>query len=100
MKQILRAIPISLCISFMASSHVLAQKTYAIGLGGGTAIPVGKLKDAQKAGYNGIAMLAMRGQNRSTPIAFGPFLAAAGWLMLMFGQELVMGYLGLFALRP
>jgi leader peptidase (prepilin peptidase)/N-methyltransferase len=48
----------------------------------------------------GIAMLAMRGQNRSTPIAFGPFLAAAGWLMLMFGQELVMGYLGLFALRP
>jgi leader peptidase (prepilin peptidase)/N-methyltransferase len=48
----------------------------------------------------GIAMLAMRGQNRSTPIAFGPFLAAAGWLMLMFGQELVMGYLGLFAPHP
>jgi len=48
----------------------------------------------------GIAMLAMRGQSRSTPIAFGPFLAAAGWLMLMFGQELVMGYLGLFAPRP
>jgi leader peptidase (prepilin peptidase)/N-methyltransferase len=47
----------------------------------------------------GVAMLAMRGQNRSTPIAFGPFLAAAGWLMLMFGQELVMGYLGLFAPR-
>jgi hypothetical protein len=59
MKQILRAIPISLCLSFMASSHVLAQKTYAIGLGGGTAIPVGKLNDAQKAGYNGMAMLAM-----------------------------------------
>jgi leader peptidase (prepilin peptidase)/N-methyltransferase len=48
----------------------------------------------------GIAMLAMRGQNRSTPIAFGPFLAAAGWLMLMFGQELVTGYLGLFAPHP
>ena len=45
----------------------------------------------------GIALLAARGQNRSTPIAFGPFLAAAGWLMLMFGQELVTGYLGLFA---
>ena len=25
-----------------------------------------------------------------------PFLAAAGWLMLMFGHELVTGYLGLF----
>jgi leader peptidase (prepilin peptidase)/N-methyltransferase len=44
----------------------------------------------------GIALLAARGQKRSTPIAFGPFLAAAGWLMLMFGQELVTGYLGLF----
>ncbi len=44
----------------------------------------------------GIALLAFRGQNRSTPIAFGPFLAAAGWLMLMFGRELVTGYLGLF----
>ena len=47
----------------------------------------------------GIALLAARGQNRSTPIAFGPFLAAAGWLMLMFGRELVTGYLGLFAAR-
>jgi leader peptidase (prepilin peptidase)/N-methyltransferase len=47
----------------------------------------------------GIALLAARGQNRSTPIAFGPFLAAAGWLMLMFGRELVTGYLGLFASR-
>ena len=45
----------------------------------------------------GIALLAARGQNRSTPIAFGPFLAAAGWLMLMFGHELVTSYLGLFA---
>jgi len=45
----------------------------------------------------GIALLAARRQNRSTPIAFGPFLAAAGWLMLMFGHELVTGYLGLFA---
>jgi leader peptidase (prepilin peptidase)/N-methyltransferase len=48
----------------------------------------------------GIAILAMRGQARSTPIAFGPFLAAAGWLILLFGQELVSGYLGLFSPRP
>jgi leader peptidase (prepilin peptidase) / N-methyltransferase len=48
----------------------------------------------------GIAMLSLRGQSRATPIAFGPFLAAAGWLMLMFGQQLVAGYLGLFAARP
>jgi leader peptidase (prepilin peptidase)/N-methyltransferase len=48
----------------------------------------------------GVALLALRRQNSSTPIAFGPFLAAAGWLMLMFGQELVTGYLGLFSPRP
>ncbi|HEY6927773.1 MAG TPA: A24 family peptidase [Steroidobacteraceae bacterium] len=48
----------------------------------------------------GIAIILVRGQSRSTPIAFGPFLAAAGWLMLMFGQELVSGYLGLFSSRP
>jgi leader peptidase (prepilin peptidase)/N-methyltransferase len=46
---------------------------------------------------SGIVLLSLRGQNRSTPIAFGPFLAAAGWLMFMFGHELVTGYLGLFA---
>lgn len=59
MKHILRAISISLCLTFIASSRAVAQKTYAIGLGGGAAIPVGKLNDAQKAGYNGVATLAM-----------------------------------------
>jgi leader peptidase (prepilin peptidase) / N-methyltransferase len=48
----------------------------------------------------GIFMITIRGQNRSTPIPFGPFLAAGGWLMLMFGQRLVGGYLGLFAAHP
>src|ERR1700716_2937375 len=44
----------------------------------------------------GFAMLSLRGQSRATPIAFGPFLAAAGWLMLMFGPQLIEGYLGWF----
>jgi len=46
----------------------------------------------------GIIMLSTQKQSRATPIAFGPFLAAAGWLMLMFGQELVERYLGFFNL--
>jgi len=45
----------------------------------------------------GIVLIVVRGRSRTAPIAFGPFLAAAGWLMLMFGQQLVSGYLGLFA---
>ncbi len=48
----------------------------------------------------GIGLLAFKGRDRSTPIPFGPFLAAAGWLMAMFGPELVNGYLGMFAPRP
>ena len=48
----------------------------------------------------GIALLAFRGHPRATPIAFGPFLAAAGWVMLMCGRGLVAGYLDLFALHP
>jgi leader peptidase (prepilin peptidase)/N-methyltransferase len=48
----------------------------------------------------GLALLTARGQHRSTPIAFGPFLAAAGWLILMFGQRLVGTWLGAFAHPP
>lgn len=48
----------------------------------------------------GLITLKSRGQSTATPIAFGPFLAAAGWLMLMFGQQLVTGYLGMFTPRP
>jgi leader peptidase (prepilin peptidase)/N-methyltransferase len=48
----------------------------------------------------GIALLALHGRSRSTPIAFGPFLAAAGWLVMMFGPEIVTRYLGLFAAGP
>jgi leader peptidase (prepilin peptidase)/N-methyltransferase len=47
----------------------------------------------------GISLIAIQGRDRATPIAFGPFLAAAGWLVLMFGHELVITYLGMFAPR-
>ena len=33
--------------------------------------------------------LAIRGRDRATPIPFGPFLAAAGWLQLVFGREIL-----------
>ena len=47
----------------------------------------------------GIAILVIRGRGRGTPIAFGPFLAAAGWIMLLCGPSLVEGYLGLYGLH-
>lgn len=47
----------------------------------------------------GAALILFRGRSRATPIPFGPFLAAAGWIMLMWGPALVSAYLGLYA-RP
>ncbi|MBX5460032.1 MAG: prepilin peptidase [Steroidobacteraceae bacterium] len=44
----------------------------------------------------GIIILSRKKQGHETPIWFGPFLAAAGWIMLMFGNELVHGYLSLY----
>jgi Type II secretory pathway, prepilin signal peptidase PulO and related peptidases len=54
------------------------------------------LVSAAVGAVTGIVVLAITGRDRATPIPFGPFLAAAGWLMLLFGPELVSGYLGLF----
>ena len=48
----------------------------------------------------GVLLITIRRQNRSTPIPFGPFLAAAGWLMMMFGPGVVGRYLGLFTPHP
>ncbi len=44
----------------------------------------------------GMLMLGRRGQNRATPIAFGPFLAASGWLVMMWGRPAVAAYLHLY----
>jgi hypothetical protein len=59
MKQFFRAIPIALVFSLLFSCPVQAQKTYALAVGGGAAIPVGKLSKAQSTGYNGIVALAI-----------------------------------------
>ena len=46
----------------------------------------------------GGASLAWRGKDRSTPIPFGPFIAAAGWAWFVFGDRLDVIYAGLFGL--
>ena len=37
----------------------------------------------------GIALIALRGHGREVPIPFGPYLAAAGWLVMMWAPVLV-----------
>ena len=59
MKQFLFVVLIFLSLLIGLSSPARGQKTYALGFGGGAAIPVGKLSDSQKTGYNAIAVLAI-----------------------------------------
>ena len=44
----------------------------------------------------GIALMVLRGREAAHPLPFGPFLAAAGWLAMMWGREWVSTYLGLY----
>ncbi len=46
----------------------------------------------------GIALLASRKSERGQPIPFGPFLAMAGWVALLFGDDLLQKYLVLSGL--
>jgi leader peptidase (prepilin peptidase)/N-methyltransferase len=48
----------------------------------------------------GVILLAIQGRDRATPVAFGPYLATSGWLMLMFGHDIVARYFAFFTVRP
>jgi len=44
----------------------------------------------------GITSIVLGQRGKGVPMAFGPYLAAAGWLMLMLGPQLVGRYLALY----
>jgi leader peptidase (prepilin peptidase)/N-methyltransferase len=46
----------------------------------------------------GIVLIVARGRDRNIPIPFGPYLAAAGWIALMWGPQIVGGYLSMSGL--
>jgi leader peptidase (prepilin peptidase)/N-methyltransferase len=46
----------------------------------------------------GIAMILLRKTERGTQIPFGPYLAAAGWMTLLWGDPLMRFYFSLFGL--
>ena len=47
----------------------------------------------------GIVIMIRQRRGKDTPMAFGPFLAIAGWLAMIWGNDVVDRYLGLFAPR-
>ena len=46
----------------------------------------------------GSIWLAMKGRDKATPLPFGPYLAIAGWIVFMWGDELIGRYMRLTGL--
>lgn len=65
-------------------------------LGPWPALPMIILLSAVVGAIAGIAMIVVRGRDRQLPIPFGPYLAAAGWITMLYGETIWVSYLGTF----
>jgi leader peptidase (prepilin peptidase)/N-methyltransferase len=63
-------------------------------------LPLVILLSAASGAVLGIAMIALRGRDRAAPMPFGPYLAAAGWLAMLYGNGLMDAYLRLSGIGP
>jgi leader peptidase (prepilin peptidase)/N-methyltransferase len=41
----------------------------------------------------GVGLIVLRGRDRNIPIPYGPYLAIAGWIAMLWGSDLIQGYL-------
>jgi leader peptidase (prepilin peptidase)/N-methyltransferase len=48
----------------------------------------------------GLAMILFAGRDKQVPMPFGPFLCIAGWIAMLWGKDIVSGYLHLFQVAP
>jgi leader peptidase (prepilin peptidase)/N-methyltransferase len=55
-------------------------------------LPLVILLSAAVGSVVGIGLIAFGGRSRQATIPFGPYLAAAGWIALLWGQELIAWY--------
>jgi leader peptidase (prepilin peptidase) / N-methyltransferase len=62
-------------------------------------LPLVIIVSAATGAVLGILMIALRGRDRSAPMPFGPYLAAAGWIAMMYGDSLLNGYLRISGLK-
>jgi leader peptidase (prepilin peptidase) / N-methyltransferase len=56
-------------------------------------LPLIILLSAGTGAILGIIMIAVRGRDRAAPMPFGPYLAIAGWIAMLYGGPIVDGYL-------
>lgn len=59
-------------------------------------LPMIILMSAVVGAVVGIALMAFRNHGRSVPIPFGPYLAAAGWIAMLWGDTIRNTYLDTF----
>lgn len=62
---------------------------------GWQSIPVIVLLSSLVGAVVGISLILFRGRDRQLPIPFGPYLAAAGWIAMMWGNDITTTYLRL-----
>jgi leader peptidase (prepilin peptidase)/N-methyltransferase len=60
------------------------------------AVPIIILMSAVVGATVGIALIVLRGRDRQLPIPFGPYLAAAGWITMLYGETIKNAYLDYF----
>ena len=62
-------------------------------------LPLVIVLSAASGAVLGILMIALQGRDRRAPMPFGPYLAVAGWLAMMYGEPLLDGYLRISGLK-
>ena len=60
---------------------------------GWQALPVVILFSSVVGAAFGILLIVLKGRDHSQPMPFGPFLAAAGWMTLLWGNDIIRLYL-------
>ena len=59
-------------------------------------LPIIILMSAVVGAVVGVAMILLRGRGRQVPIPFGPYLAAAGWITMLYGELIWNAYMDKF----
>lgn len=66
---------------------------------GWQALPVVILLSSAVGAVVGIAMIIIMGRDKNIPIPFGPYLAAAGWIAALWGDQLTQAYFQLAGIK-
>ncbi|TIH09832.1 prepilin peptidase [Pseudomonas leptonychotis] len=67
--------------------------------GGWQVLPLTILLSSLVGAVLGLLMLRLRNAEPSTPIPFGPYLAIAGWIALLWGEQITASYLQIAGFR-